>query len=66
MKQFLYKMFVLTAVLSLIITLVWHWHRVFESQPPWLEQTLMIMIDPALPVAKSLRDSVVGRQRPNQ
>jgi hypothetical protein len=61
MKQLFYNLLLFVAIVCFVSLITWYIVWLNEKQPPWLEQTLMIMIDPALPVAKSLSDSIAGR-----
>jgi predicted ABC-type exoprotein transport system permease subunit len=61
MKQLFYNLLLFVAIVCFVSLMTWYIVWLNKNQPPWLEQTLMIMIDPALPMAKDLTDSAAGR-----
>lgn len=43
--------------------LVDQWRDIYASQPIWLNQVIMTMIDPGLPLSHQLRDLSTRQQR---
>lgn len=48
-------------IIVLVSVISWYLTYLIEKNPPWLQQTLMIMIDPALPLAVELRDRALNQ-----
>lgn len=56
-QRMLLPVLLLAGLLTLAVYLVW----LLDKQPPWMQQTLMIMIDPALPLSLELRDTALKK-----
>lgn len=48
-------------IIVLVSVISWYLTYLIEKNPPWLHETLMIMIDPALPLAVELRDRALNQ-----
>jgi hypothetical protein len=62
-KQHFLRIMSAVVIVSAVAWLAIQWHEIFAAPPPWLNQVLMIMIDPALPISVQLRDSALNINR---
>jgi energy-converting hydrogenase Eha subunit G len=66
MKLRKHHFLLIPAVIAGVCLTVWlaeQWRGFFASPPPWLNQVIMTMVDPSLPLSVQLRESALKVNR---